>query len=626
MADPNLYLFGAIAFVLLVTLVSFRSQVASLVNEQLTRVKHNENKLLEVTTAMSAEIQLQPLLIKVMETVNDILNADRCTIFLHDPDSSELWSKVASGLETKEIRFPDHLGIAGTVFTSGEIINIKDAYADDRFNKAVDRKTGYRTRSILCMQITNKMGTAIGVIQVLNKESGTFDSTDEQRLRAFCSQAAVAIENAKLFDEVVTIKNYNEAMLESMSTGILSTNADKKIVKVNTSACKLLWYDSDEDILGKNITEVFQDDNQWIADAIDQVLRIGTYDEALDATIILDPARKGDSLAEEFDQFKLSVNLKLQPLTDIHNKRIGCLMIFEDITSEKRLKSTMARYMPKELADKLLEEGEQALGGSIQDATILFSDIRSFTSFSERNGPQETVSMLNDYFGVMYEQIINNEGILDKYIGDAIMAVFGAPFPGPQDSDNALTTAIQMMDALRKFNRDRLKAGKDLIEIGIGISTDEVVSGNIGSSKRMDYTVIGDGVNLAARLEGATKHYKSYVLISDKTVRTLKKEYLLREVDRIRVKGKEEPVAIYEAIDALSSHDRERAAETLDLFNQALDAYKDRRWSQAKSQFSEIVDLRSNDEVSKLYIDRCNHFISSPPPPEWDGVWTMKTK
>ena len=139
---------------------------------------------------------------------------------------------------------------------------------------------------------------------------------------------------------------------------------------------------------------------------------------------------------ESWDDGNSSVNVKVQPLNNDEGQRIGCLIIMEDITEEKRLRSTMSRYMPKELADKLLSEGGDSLGGTLQEATILFSDIRSFTSFSERNGPQETVKMLNEYFDVMYDVITGNEGILDKYIGDAII-LFGAPFKSPNDVDNA---------------------------------------------------------------------------------------------------------------------------------------------------------------------------------------------
>ena len=210
-----------------------------------------------MTTAIAGEIQLEPLLQKVMASVTEILGADRSTLFLYDDKRQELWSTVADGLNTKEIRFPCHLGIAGSVFTTGEIINIKDAYSDSRFNQSVDKKTGYRTRSILCMQISNKYGQPIGVIQTLNKSGGPFTRTDERRLQAFCSQAAIAIENAKLFQEVIAIKNYNEAMLESMSSGILSTDENGDIFKSNAVAHSLLGL-SRKDLLGWNVSDIFK--------------------------------------------------------------------------------------------------------------------------------------------------------------------------------------------------------------------------------------------------------------------------------------------------------------------------------------------------------------------------------
>ena len=614
----------AVAFVLVVLLVAFRSEVRKLVNWELTVVKQNESKLLEVTTAIAGEIQLEPLLQKVMASVTEILGADRSTLFLYDAKSQELWSTVADGLETKEIRFPCHLGIAGTVFTSGETINIKDAYSDARFNQAVDKKTGYRTRSILCMQITNKYGQAIGVVQTLNKSDGPFNHTDELRLKAFCSQAAIAIENAKLFEEVIAIKNYNEAMLESMSSGIISTDEEGEIYKSNAVAHRLLGL-SKKDLLGHNVSEVFTMENYWITGAVKKALEKGTFDEALDTTIYLDKLM-GKNVESIEDGPILSVNVRVQPLNNDEGKRIGCLIILDDITEEKRLRSTMSRYMSKELADKLLSEGGDSLGGTLQEATILFSDIRAFTTFSERNGPQETVKMLNEYFDVMYDVITGNEGILDKYIGDAIMAVFGAPFRGPNDVDNALQAAIGMTKTLRDFNAKRIEEGKERIDIGIGISTGDVVSGNIGSPKRMDYTVIGDGVNLAARLEGATKAYQTQILISEKSKMNLKGTFHLREVDRIRVKGKEEPVSIYESLDALPDNQLMSVLRCQPNFEEALSAYLDQQWEQSKKLFQDISEICPEDGILQIYIERCDYFRDNPPPENWDGVWTMKTK
>jgi adenylate cyclase len=175
--------------------------------DEVQKKEEEESQLLEITTAISSELQLQPLLAKIMETTTEILDADRSTLFLYDEKTNELWSQVGQGLEIKEIRFPSHLGIAGTVFTTGETINIPDAYKDSRFNPEIDKKTGYITKTILCMPVKNKKGKTIGVTQVLNKKGGPFTKVDENRLRAFSAQAAIALENARLFDDVLNMKN-----------------------------------------------------------------------------------------------------------------------------------------------------------------------------------------------------------------------------------------------------------------------------------------------------------------------------------------------------------------------------------------------------------------------------------
>ena len=243
---------GPFATVDLRLLESISSQVATgfenaRLHDQIVRARNYEQKFIDVTTAISRELQLKPLLQKVMETVTVFLDADRSTLFLHDETTNELWSQVAQGV--KEIRFPSHLGIAGNAFSSRQTINIPDAYADDRFNPEFDKKTGYQTRTILCMPVIAKSGDALGVIQVLNKNHGIFTPQDVLRLEAFCAQAAIAIENAKLFEEVVSIKNYNESILESMSNSVLTLNAMGEIVTANQAALKLLQ--SDQTGLGK---------------------------------------------------------------------------------------------------------------------------------------------------------------------------------------------------------------------------------------------------------------------------------------------------------------------------------------------------------------------------------------
>jgi adenylate cyclase len=305
---------------------------------------------------------------------------------------------------------------------------------------------------------------------------------------------------------------------------------------------------------------------------------------------------------------------------------IGCLLIFEDISSEKRLKGTLARYMTKEVADQLLSNADAMLGGQLKQATILFSDIRSFTSISERTGPQETVSMLNEYFTVMVDILFNHGGILDKYIGDALLAVFGAPFSTGRDADQALCAAIEMMRALREFNIRRAHENKHPINVGIGINTDEVLVGNIGSMKRMDYTVIGDGVNLASRLESATKYYNVNIIISGYTRQILADKYLLREIDLIRVKGKTKPVAIYEVLDFHDETTFPHAEEIVCVFDEALAAYRCADWKGALKKLERALYLHPGDKTAHLYVERCRRLLTNPPPMPWDGVWVMTEK
>jgi len=203
------------------------------------------------------------------------------------------------------------------------------------------------------------------------------------------------------------------------------------------------------------------------------------------------------------------------------------------------MKSTMSRYMDPALADQLLAGGEDILGGQSKKATVLFSDIQGFTSVTEELGAQGTVSLLNEYFTIMVECIENSQGMLDKFIGDAIMACFGIPLSREGDEDRAVQCAISMITELQKWNIERANNGLNPVNMRIGLNTDEVVSGNIGSPKRMDYTIIGDGVNLAARLESGCKQYGARIMISEYTYRQLKGTYRIREVDRVVVQGKQ---------------------------------------------------------------------------------------
>jgi adenylate cyclase len=323
---------------------------------------------------------------------------------------------------------------------------------------------------------------------------------------------------------------------------------------------------------------------------------------------------------------KVSVNAHTLTLVSIDKKHLGSMLVLEDISAEKRVKTTMARYMDPSVAESLLSAGAEFLGGQSLLATVLFCDIRDFTTLTESLGPQGTVSLLNEFFTIMVDCIQREGGMLDKFIGDAIMAGFGIPMTQGDDEDRAVRAAVNMIAELSVWNQKRIVECKIPVNIGIGVNTDTVVSGNIGSPKRMDFTMIGDGVNLASRLEGACKEYHTRILISDNTYKSLRGTYRSREVDTIVVKGKTKPISIYEILDYHTDESFPNIMDVLQHFKSGLAKYRQGKWDEASRAFQEAVALNPEDRVSHTYVQRCEYLRTHPPERGWDGVWRMSRK
>jgi len=596
--------------------------------EAIERNRLQQLEFLGVVSEISSELKLGPLLAKLIGTITKMLDAERSTLFINDEKTNELFTEVGEGLGATRIRFPNDRGIAGAVFQSLDTINISHAYADLRFNPSFDRQTGFFTRSILCVPVVNKRGQTIGVTQVLNKRGGLFTSEDEARLKAFTSQISIGLENAKLFDDVQNIKNYNVSILESMSNGVITLNEDGKIVTCNAAGLRMMKLRAAE-IVDRAAEEFFSDSNAWVMEMV------GRVEEKVRSLANQPMRRRSDRQAPQENVMdaeltvggdKMSVNLTVLPLIGITGGRLGSMIMVDDISTEKRVKSTMARYMDPSLAERVMQAGQDILGGHSGDASILFSDIAGFTSLTEELGAAETVSLLNEYFTLMVDCVQQEGGMLDKFIGDAIMAVFGTPLAHDDDPDRAVRTAIAMLRALDGYNERRRDEGRGTIDIRIGVNTDVIVSGNIGSPKRMDYTVIGDGVNLASRLESACKAYGARIMVSEYTFGRLRGTYRSREIDRTIVKGKTKPVAIYEILEYHTPESFPNINEALGLFKHGLESYRAQRWDAAIKAFEETLRLNPRDKASKMYVSRCQVLKENPPGDAWDGVFVMVTK
>ncbi len=593
--------------------------------EEMVKSREKEMKFLDVVAEVTSEIELGSLLQRVMVEATKMLNADRATLFLNDFKTNELFSRVAMGEGIGEIRLPNNAGIAGAVFQSRETINIPHAYADLRFNPGFDKQTGYFTRSILCVPIINKDGECIGCTQALNKKGGGFTDEDESRLKAFTQQVSIALENAKLFEDVAKERAYNHSMLTSMSNAVITINDEGKIITCNKSGLKILKI-RDTDILGKTAEEFFTNGRSWILE------RIKHCEEEKEPEFLMDAEIEVGS--EQDDNVEIvSANVSFLPLEnqdpdgrmDQSSGHLGTMIMVEDISDEKRMKSTMSRYIDPNIADQLMSDGSDIMGGQETIATVLFSDVRSFTTITEALGAQGTVALLNEYFDIMVEAINEQGGMVDKFIGDAIMAGFGIPFPHEDDEDRGVRAGINMIKRLWDWNKQREKDGKMAIDMGLGLNTDKLLSGNIGSSKRMDYTMIGDGVNLAARLESACKSYAARILISDFTYQKLKGTYQIRYIDDVVVKGKTEAVGVREVLDYHTPETFPNLMDTVNHFNEGRIGFKAGDWDKGIRSFNECLKANPNDKLSKIYIDRCET-MKQRNPKDWDGIWVMETK
>ncbi|HWP29960.1 MAG TPA: GAF domain-containing protein [Chloroflexota bacterium] len=490
--------------------------------------------LLDVMRALSSELTLDTLLDVIMARTTEAMQADRSTLFLIDAERGELWSKVAQGMERTEIRLPLHAGIAGYVAATGTTLNIPDAYQEPRFNPEIDRLTGYRTRTILCMPVRNPGGRIIGVMQCLNKRDGVFTSEDEALLGALCSQAAIALENARLFEEVVAIKNYNESILRSMATGVLTLDPAGRVTTLNPAGWRMLGLPDTAEVIGQSYQSVLLTEaNPELDAALARVLRTGAPQELYDKKI----ATHGDA--------RVNLNLKGIALHDPHGQQLGTVLVMEDITQKQRALSALSRLVSSQVAERIMHQESLQLGGTRTQVTVLMTDLRDFTALAERTDAEEIVALLNSYFTRMTEAIFEQGGAVDKYIGDAIMAVFGWPEPHPDAALRAARAAVEIRRRLHQFNAEQRAQGRPVLENGIGLCDGEVISGGIGSETRLDLTVIGDTVNVAARLEGLSKRFACKILLNETVYDAVRAHFPCVFLGIEHVKGRAEPVRVY---------------------------------------------------------------------------------
>ena len=327
-----------------------------------------------------------------------------------------------------------------------------------------------------------------------------------------------------------------------------------------------------------------------------------------------------------FSRLNIWLNL-IYPVLTMMTIYLG-ITVYRYVTEErekKKIRGAFQYYLTASVITEMLKDPDKLkLGGDKKDLSVLFSDIRGFTTVSEKLSPEELVHLLNEYLTAMTNIVFKYEGLLDKYMGDAIMAVFGAPLDQPDHALRACRTALGMMEALKTLQKKWTDEGRPVLNIGVGINSGDMVVGNMGSEMRFDYTVMGDSVNLGSRLEGINKEYGTNIVISEYTYAAVKEKLCCRELDMVRVKGKKLPVRIYELLG--EKRDEAKWRDLIRLFDEALALYRQGCWDDATAAFRKVLEVRPGDPPSELYLERCVELQKEPPPEDWDGVCTMTRK
>ena len=301
------------------------------------------------------------------------------------------------------------------------------------------------------------------------------------------------------------------------------------------------------------------------------------------------------------------------------------------LTEEKQkvwIKNMFQGYMSKDLVDKIMANPEMLLmGGDKKEVTVFFSDIKGFSSFSEKLGtPERLIALINEYLGAMSDVVLEYGGYISKYEGDAIMAFWGAPTDDPKHAETCIKCVWAMNQRLQILNADLAKRNMPNLFTRFGLNTGLVTVGNVGSEKKKSYTAMGDSINLGSRLEGANKEYGTAIMMSEFTYAKVQGLYPVRELDMLRVVGKEQPVRVYELLGLSEADVSEKKKKAVEIYLKGLELYRSKQWDQAEAMFRQALEVDPDDGPSQAYIGRCEDFKVLPPPENWDGVFVMKTK
>ncbi len=501
----------------------------------------NMQALAQIGGVVNSSLELDEVLRIVMDNIVRLSGAERGFLVLRN-DKGELVTQVARNWEQESIKSAEAATsrtIVQSVVANGEPVITTNAQADQRFSGQAS-VVALNLRSILCVPLKVK-NELIGVVYADNRiRTGIFTERERDLLVAFGHQAAVAIENARLYtslrqtlEEVTALKNLMDNVFASMASGVITTDVQDQILLCNRAAEAILGMTM-PNILGHRLEEVFASASEGIQPHLAEV-------REKDAPVIdleishMDP-RRGN----------LDWRFNLAPLKDAAHKTHGIAIVLDDLTERKKLEAQrrlLERMVSPAILDQIDPKSLQ-IGGKKGDVTALFADIRGFTAFSEKHTPEDLVAVLNQYLAAAADAVLENEGTVDKFLGDAVMAWYNAPVPQPDHSLRAVKSALRLRDAIEELHRQL--PPESHLSFGVGIHYGDAVLGWIGTEKRLEFTAIGDSVNTAKRIQENSG--KGQILMSGAVYERVKDDVEVRPCPPLTVKGKSLPLEVYEVV------------------------------------------------------------------------------
>lgn len=529
------------------------ASLKDLSQEITTQLREHENltALYNVSQIVNSTLDLSHVLNLTMDLIIQVTGAERGFLMLIDETTGELTFRVARNMDRETIAgssFEISRSVVNKVAREGEPILTTNAQADPRFSTQAS-VVSYSLRSILCVPLRVK-GKIIGVIYADNRiKTGLFSEADRRLLAAIADQSAVAIENARLFenvkrnlDQITNMKNLMDNVFASIASGVITTDIRDQITLFNRAAETILGVPADRSIGHAYHQALASLNHTPVPQLVEDVKR--RRKPYIGYEVDVDLPERGT----------VNLSMNLSTLRDTQDATLGVAIVMDDLTEKKRFERERAmikRYLPAQLVDNLPDDlSELKLSGERRQITILFADIRSFSTYSQRSDPEKVVQVINRYFALALAAVDRHEGIIDKYLGDAVMAHFNTPLrPVSGHAWRAVLAAWDFKQSIEAYlqrvpNEDRLS-------IGIGINTGEPVVGNVGAENRMEYTAIGDAVNLAKRLQESAKG--GQILLSHSTYELVKDQVEARALDPIQIKGRQAMEQVYELLDVRRS-------------------------------------------------------------------------